>query len=187
MGSGQTMLTVAFFALVTVAVMKANKMIIDSESSYYEQAAVEEGSNFANALLSEIVTKKFDSRVRYDYYQSTWEFDPPSAMGAGASARNRINPVVNSKVVPDAAPYKSIKGSSATYDFDDVDDYNGYERTVDSQDIKGFHITAAVYYVTKNDPNAPAFSQTYFKRIDVSVDHPLYLKRKITVSAIAAY
>jgi hypothetical protein len=190
MGSGQTMLTIAFFVLVTVVVMNANKMLIDSELSYYEQGALEEGSNFANALLSEIVTKKFDSQMNSypsSYYIPTNMFDAPSSMGAGAAAINRINPTVGGKLVPDVAPYKSIKGSDATYDFDDVDDYNNYERTVNSQDIIGLHLVVKVYYVRKSNTAVAATSQTYYKRIDVTVDHPRYLQRKITVSAIASY
>lgn len=188
MGSGQTMLTAAFFVLVTVAVLNANRMVIDSQETYYEQVALEQGTGFANALLQEMVTKKFDSQANYDYgYQPTSSFD--IAMGAGAAAVNRINPVVNGQVVPDFEPYKSIKGSSATYDFDDVDDYNGYERTVNSVDIKGFHLKVAVYYVYKSAPDValPYGTRSYFKRIDVTIDHPVYLQRKITVSGLDSY
>jgi hypothetical protein len=145
--------------------------------------------------LQEILTKKFDSKVDYDTYQKPptggyywwngvqywWSgFDGPASLGPGQVARDRIVPW------PDVAPYKSIKGTDGNY-YDDVDDYNGYERTANSQDIPGFHLQVKVYYVTKANPEVNANYQSYYKRIDVSVDHPVYLQRKITVSGLAAY
>ena len=180
MGSGQTMLTAAFFVLVTVAVMNANRMVIDSQATYYEQVALEQGTGFANSLLQEILTKKFDSQANYSTYMHTWEFDGPSSLGPSTAARNRISPW------PDVEPYKTVQGTNGNY-YDDVDDYNGYERTVNSVDIKGFHLKVSVYYVSKSAPDVAYWTSTYFKRIDVSVDHPVYLQQKITVSGLAAY
>ncbi|MCX6136682.1 MAG: hypothetical protein NTV54_04200 [Ignavibacteriales bacterium] len=180
MSSGQTMLSAAFFVLVTVAVLNANRMMIDSASSYYELVAVEQGTGAAGALLQEILTKKFDSQADYSHYQMPWEFDSPASLGPGAAAKAYINPW------PDVSPFKSIKGINGNF-YDDVDDYNGYERTVNTSDIKGYHLKVSVYYVTKGAPNTPYWTESYFKRVDVTIDHPVYLTRKITVSGMASY
>lgn len=200
--TGQTMISAAFFVMLTVAVLSANRMILESNKDYIQAQAVEQATNFANALISEILTKKFDSQVTLDVngvptspygasYLSahSWtlpatptSFDPPSAMGTSAATKEYAMP----GGAPDVAPYKSIRGDSPSY-YDDVDDYHTYERTANASDIAGYHLTVSVYYVQKTSPDVASSTQTYYKRIDVTVDHPLYLPKKLTFSAIAAY
>jgi hypothetical protein len=177
------MISAAFFVMLTLAVLSANKMIIESNKDYIEAQAVEQATNFANALISEILTKKFDSRVIDPlHYYNTSEFDAPSAMGTSAATSNYVMPGGN----PDVAPFKSIRGDSPSY-FDDVDDYHGYQRTANSSDISGYLLKVSVYYVKKSSPDAASSTQTKYKRIDVTVEHPLYLPHKLTFSAIATY
>ena len=61
MSLGQTMISAAFFVLLTLAVLSANTMILENTKYYLQEEAIEQASNFGNALLSEILTKKFDS------------------------------------------------------------------------------------------------------------------------------
>ena len=204
MSLGQTMISAAFFVLLTVAVLSANKLILENTKYYLQEEAIEQASNFANALIGEILTKKFDSQVTLDgtgkitgpYNSSNlpWPTGTSSShsaslfdasLGANATAESNVMPGGN----PDVAPYKSIPGSG-TYCFDDVDDYNNYERTANTSDISGYHLKVKVYYISKNNPNVPIVAyggQTYYKRIDVTVDHPLYLPNKLTFSATATY
>ncbi len=184
--TGQTMISAAFFVMLTVAVLSANRMVIESNKDYIQAQAVEQATNFANALISEILTKKFDAAVNYTYYQSSSEFEPPSSLGPSPNAHNYVNPGGAADVASTTVTYKSIPGAAADR-FDDIDDYNGYERTADATDIKGYHLKVNVYYVSKSSPNAASSTQTKYKRIDVTVDHPLYLPNKLTFSAIATY
>jgi hypothetical protein len=208
MSLGQTMISAAFFVLLTLAVLSANKMILENTKYYLQEEAIEQGSNFANALIAEILTKKFDSRVTLDgsgkvtgpYNSSNlpWPlgtsystraslFDDPTAMGTSAGTENNVMPGGN----PDTAVYRSIRGDSPSW-FDDVDDYKGYVRTANSADISGYRLTVNVYYVNKVIVNGSlsivtASFQTYYKEIDVSVTHPIYLTKPLTFSAIATY
>jgi len=197
MSLGQTMISAAFFVLLTLAVLSANKMILENTKYYLQEEAIEQASNFANALISEILTKKFDSKVTYDAFGNVtgpynssnlpWPtiptlFDAPVNMGTSAATENNVMPGGN----PDVVPYKSIRGDSPSW-FDDVDDYKGYVRTANSADISGYRLTVNVYYVSKSDPSTATSHQTYYKRIDVSVTHPIYLKNPLTFSAIATY
>jgi hypothetical protein len=203
MSLGQTMISAAFFVLLTMAVLSANKMILENTKYYLQEEAIEQASNFANALIGEILTKKFDSQVTrdawgnvtgpYNQYNMPWPngtwsgnsptlFDPPSALGTSPATENNVMPGGN----PDVAPYKSIRGDSPSW-FDDVDDYKGYVRTANSADISGYTLTVNVYYVTKSNPSTAASFQTFYKRIDVTVTHPIYLTKALTFSAIATY
>ena len=176
MGSGQTMLTAAFFVLVTISVMSANRMILDNMTDVCQQEAIEQGSAFAKALVSEILTKRFDSKSHYQFYQGVGSFDLPSAMGPGTAIP-----------VPDVVPYKSLDSTLFPYQYNDVDDYNGYERSADSQEILGFRLKVSVYYVNKATPDIKANTQTYYKRIDVTVTQPQFIKNGIKFSALACY
>ncbi len=100
--------------------------------------------------------------------QPFFDFD----MGPTFTARENVMPAGN----PDVAPYKSVRGDSPNW-FDDVGDYNGYVRTANSADISGYTLKVKVYYVSKNDPDSPSGVQTYYKRIDVNVTHPIYLTK----------
>jgi len=110
------------FCVVTLAILSANKMILENTKYYLEEETIEQASNFGNALIAEILTKKFDSKVTTDgscnitgpYNSSNlpWPviptlFDPPSDMGTSAATENNVMPGGN----PDVVAYKSIQGS----------------------------------------------------------------------------
>jgi hypothetical protein len=181
MGMGQTMLTSAFLVLLTVAVMNANKMIVDRDINYYEQEAFKQAGVLANSLLDEIVRKKYDDAADTSgTYQSRSAFN--TAMGPGATAKNYVNP----SGAPDTFPFKSIRGDGPNY-FDDVDDYHGYIRSADAGNINGFILKVEVYYVSPSNVNYKTSTQQYLKRINVTVSHPIYLKTELTFNRIVSY
>lgn len=181
MGMGQTMLTSAFLVLITIAVMNANKMIVDRDINFYEQEALKQAGVLANSLLDEIVRKKFDHVADTSgAYQPRGDFN--SAMGAGATARNNVNP----GGAADTFPYRSVRGDSPDY-FDDVDDYKDYIRSANAGIITGFILTVDVYYVDPAFPNIQVGTQQYLKKIDVTVSHPTYLKKNLLFSRIVSY
>jgi len=202
------MISTAFFALLTMAVLTANRMIIEGNRGTLKLVAVEGATNLANALLTEVLTKKFDSQVTTSDGSGTgtvtgpyvhtvtssgqvawpWpaiptKFDPPASMGAAAAASDYVNP----GGAADVSPFKSIKATSGNY-FDDVDDYNGYKRSASSGSITGYILTVSVYYVKISAGKiTTASNQTYYKEIDVTVSNTLYLPKSLTFSAIATY
>lgn len=182
MGMGQTMLTSAFLVLLTIAVMNANRMIVDRDVNYYEQEAFKQAGILANSLLDEIVRKKYagEADTSLSYYQPRTDFI--SALGPGAAAANYVNPAG----APDTFPYRSVRGDSPSY-FDDVDDYKGYIRSADAGNITGFILTVNVVYVSPINPSFVTSTQQYLKRIDVTVSHPVYLKNNLTFNRIVSY
>jgi hypothetical protein len=119
------------------------------------------------------------------YHLDSFDYGKPSDF------ESQMGPPFSISPWPDVAPYKSIPSGHGQYN--DVGDYNGYERIANSSDISGYHLKVAVYYVSLSyanpDTAVQIYSavQTYFKRIDVTVDHPIYLPRILTFSAIATY
>lgn len=181
MGMGQTMLTSAFLVLLTIAVMNANKMIVDRDFNYYEQEALKHAGVLANNLLDEIVRKKYAGEADTSgIYQLRSAFT--SALGPSATASNYVNP----GGAPDTFPFKSVRGDNSSY-FDDVDDYKGYVRSVNTDNITGFILTVNVFYVNPSFPNLTTSTQQYLKRIDVTVSHPTYLKNNLLFNRIVSY
>jgi len=201
------MISTAFFVLLTLAVLTANKMIIERSKGALQLEAVEGATNLANDLITEILTKKFDSQVTTSDGSGTGTVTGPYVHTAGSGqvgwpwpsipakfdAYNNLGPsgssadYVNPGGAPDVAPFKSIKSTGSSY-FDDVDDYKGYTRSASSGSITGYLLTVDVYYVNKSGSSiTTATNQTYFKKIDVSVTNTLYLPKPLVFSAIATY
>ncbi len=190
MGLGQTMLTTAFLVLLTIAAMNANRMIVDRDSNYYEQEAYRQSAKLANALLAEIVTKKFDEQVDTSAsgYLAASSFTTPGNLGpdpiystfwfftyiSGYEQNNVPLPDVVSN--PNVLNYRSMNPGQNYYD--DVDDYNGYTRIAQSGSLTGFNLSVQVYYVNKSNLNVNAGTRTYFKKIVVSVTNPTYFPKK---------
>lgn len=165
------MLSGGCLVLLVVAVLNANRIIVDNDQRMYEAEAYDLAATFARELFAEAAGKKFDKNMNPSLYQSQSEWASTGYLGPDGE---------NFTPWPDLWPYKSI----GTYD--DVDDYNGYQRTVDTDRIIGFKLTSQVYYVTKTDPNTISAYQTDYKRLDVTVEHPSYLK-PIKFSTIVSY
>ncbi|MFQ5800071.1 MAG: hypothetical protein ACE5H0_15450 [Bacteroidota bacterium] len=172
MNMGQTMLTLAALVLVSIAVLNANRMIVDSDQEMYEGEALDLAVSYAEGILEEIATKRFDENALDSTYQDPSEFTSASALGPESA--ESFTPW------PDVAPWNSISM------FDDVDDYDGYDRTVDSERLRGFKLTAKVYYVTETNLDQESSVQTYLKRVEVNVEHPSYLE-KATFATVLTY
>jgi hypothetical protein len=71
----------------------------------------------------------------------------------------------------------------------DVDDYDGYSRTVKYNDFDTpFTATVAIYYVTSLTPDVPDFvNRLYLKRIVVTVLQPQYLSDTLRYKALSSY
>jgi hypothetical protein len=71
-------------------------------------------------------------------------------------------------------------------DFDDIDDFNGYTRTVDNLPSAVFDISCVVHYI--NPPNLESISstQTWHKKIMVTVSSP-FSQDTVKLSSIYSY
>ncbi len=186
MGLGQTMLTSMFLVLLSLAAISANRLILDRESSYYEEEAYKQSAILANALLQEIVRKKYDSGIDTSSwgYTSTTSFLLSTDLGPSWAAAAYVNP----GGAPDTFPYRSINDSSANLNFDDIDDYKGYKRSANAGPLTGFLLSVDVYYVRLSGSTyVKTSTRQYFKQIDVFVKNPKYLKDSLRYSTIASY
>jgi hypothetical protein len=68
------------------------------------------------------------------------------------------------------------RGFASERKFDDVDDYDGYRRLVNSPRAEGYVLVTAVDWVDESNPNAVSGTPTSYKRMVVSITSPYFPK-----------
>ena len=183
MNLGQTLLSAAALVLLSVMVINANRLIVQSGNDFMVAEATDEGTELAGSLIQEIESKMFDQADDGTGSQSLSYFNDPSYLGPSSGELTYVT-------LPDTSylgTFKAIKFcQSCDQGYNDVDDYNGYIRWVDTQGVKGFIITVSVYYVSDANPDVPSSTKTYFKRADITVTNP-YLPAPMHFNTIVPY
>jgi hypothetical protein len=174
MSLGQSMLTAAALIIITMVVISANRLILESQQDEFAGEAYNLASEMGNALIAEASKKKFDANATTIYYQNIWEFTSANGLGPNASEAALVS-------LPDRFPFKSIAN------YNDFDDYHLYWRIVDTPVIPGFVVKDSVVYVRPDELDERVNYPTYLKKMIVTVSHPLYLPRPLQFSTVMAY
>jgi hypothetical protein len=191
MNLGQTMITMGMFVLLVMSVISANRMLIQNAESGLQTEALTESATIANDLFSEAQSKQFDHLVD----EITWPngnqpqgtFSLPTESGWGP---------LSAFALPDSTYYGHPPRSATAPAYNSIEAYNGYTRFVDADTLNGIRIggyilTVRVFYVDPNNPDVAVGTQTFFKRIEVDVQHHPYLDflpdQKLTYSSLMSY
>jgi hypothetical protein len=178
------MITAGMLVLLTMSVISANRLLMEVNEATYEAEALTASATIASDLLDEILSKKFDKNANSDGNQNPTEFSdplggPPGEWGPeGPKERDKVRPL------PDTSSTGDFKSDKY---FDDVDDYIGYSRLVTMNSISGFLATVNVYYVDSSAPDVPLTVQSAYKKIVVTVTHPVYMPTPQVYTALASY
>lgn len=159
---GQSLITVLFFALLTLMFLNAISLLIKADHELMAVNAYKTATDLGQSLMAEILRRKFDElqsgAIQYDYNA----FTSPTSLGPDGAGE--------SITFPDKFPYKSIEK------YNDVDDYNGYRRLTDSTNgLAPFRDSVIVYYVQMTNPPAKYNGKWWTKRIEVWVTQDDYL------------
>jgi hypothetical protein len=174
MSLGQSMLTAAALIIITMVVISANRLILESQQDELAGEAYNLASEIGNALLMEASVKKYDASATNSYYQWITEFTGANSLGPNSSEAAAVP-------LPDRSPFKSIGA------YNDFDDYNRYWRIVDTPIITGFIVKDSVFYVRSDELDERTNYPTYLKKMIVIVEHPLYLPHPLQFSTVMAY
>ena len=181
MNLGQTLITTGMLVLLIMSVFSANRMLMEINQATYEAEATAASATIAADLIDEILTKKFDKFSDTTGTQDPSDFSPPTTGSVewGPSTSERL--AVGSYDTSSTNNYKS-----RMY-FNDADDYIGYVRPVTMNYISGFTATVQVYYISPFEPDVPLTYRSYYKKIDVAVQHPLYVPTPVIYTGLASY
>ena len=177
------------FALVLLASvsLSINRMLVEKTRVMLESEANETAISIAQTMLDEIMTKSYDAATApasgvhpkdggSKIYDST-AFTAAGSLGPNSTEAGNV-PLTEP---PDTATaYKSIQY------YNDADDYNNYTRKVYSSLLGTFTLVDTVYYVVEATPNVKSASQTFHKKVIVTVRHP-NMSSPLQLSDIAVY
>ncbi len=167
MGSSQTLLVLAALMILGMISISANKKMLNTGDTVLNSEAVITGTAVGQAEIEQITVKRFDQNL-----------PPPKSTD-------------NVDVLTSPADLGPDPGEDPTNaaTFNDIDDYNGYVDSVMTPRFGYYRRTCSVYYVTADDPDQDAGTQTFIKRIDVQVYNP-YMNtpnHEITLSKLVSY
>lgn len=160
------MISIATLVALTIMVVTSQRYLIEGQKQAVSSECFDLAANGADALLAEIGRKQFDANTTYSYYQPTTDFTGAGSLGPNAAELSPVTPW------PDVFPFKSISA------FNDVDDYNNYQRTL-TPDLLGSNapisLSVTVYYVSSTNDTSKVSYQTYLKRVVVTAQQSTYL------------
>jgi hypothetical protein len=184
MNLGQTMITMGMFILLVMSVISANRMLMQNAETALETEALTESATLANDLFAEAQSKKFDANVSAsdEGNLTQGDFSAPTASGWGPLSVFSL---------PDSSYYGHTPRSVTSIAYGSIEAYNGYTRYVGADTnngirIGGYQLIVRVFYVNPSNPDVKVNYQTFFKRIEVDVEHPQYLS-KLTYSSLMSY
>lgn len=185
MSLGQSILAAAALIMLTILVISANRMIVQSQEDEYKAIAVNEASEIANAIINEALSKQYDANSSTSSYQSASVFTDASSLGPNSTESSNV-PTPDTSLIPYSSSFRSIKY------YNDFDDYHLYERKVNTRTLIGYVAKCKVTYVRSDNFNLPTTTKGFFKRIVVTVEQSVYLPPingvpQISFSAVKTY
>jgi len=165
MGTGQMLLVLVALTILAGVTISANKLVLNQADVVQGSEAMITGTAIGQAMVEKITVKYFDQKMLPPLFT-----DEPDSLTPA------------SKLGPDP-------GETVDTTFNDVNDYNGYKDSVNTPRLGYFVRTCRVYYVSENSPDVNAGTQTFLKKIEVTVRNP-YLGTPgdtVVVSKIVSY
>lgn len=169
--SSHMMFVVGAFAILSLITLSVNSIIVESTTVMLDTEASITGISIAQAMIDEIQSKEYDTQTVSARVYNTANLTPTNLLGTEAG---------ESISTPDVLPYQS-----ATV-FNDIDDYNGYRRTVSTARLDNFAVTDSIYYVMESNLNLKSSTQTYYKKMVVTVAHPS-MKVPVVLADVVVY
>ena len=157
----QILMVVGAFMLLSLLTISVNKSIIDRTNATYESESVIASSTLAQALLQEVTLRAFDQNTRFAAVASPTGLTSVASLGK----EGEVYPL-----------------------FNDLDDYKGFTR-YDTARIGIFRSSVDVQYANPSSPNDSSTTQTFYKKITVSVitKDSTKMSYPVTLSTVVTY
>jgi hypothetical protein len=153
----ESFLTIGALLLFSLVSLNFNSTVLSNTTVEVENKVYLTAFSLADDLIEEIKQKAFDAAT----------LDFPTTDPSTLTASNNLG-----------------HGWWETYpDYNDIDDFNGFVQSVSAPHAEGYEITCVVQYVDGDDPDQIVSTQTFYKKVTVTVDSP-YLRNPIQLSHI---
>jgi len=157
MNTGQSLLSIGALLMFSLVSLNFNSSVLQNTTVEVENKVYLTGFSLADDLLEEVKQKAFDA--------ATVNF--PTTNPASLTAPNSLG-----------------HSSSEVYpNFNDIDDFNGFSRGVSAPHAENYEVSCVVQYVDGDDPDVVVNTQTFYKKVTVTVTSP-YLRNPVKLSQI---
>jgi len=152
-------LTIGAMALLALVSLRFNATLLENRTTEIENKIYLTAFSLADDLIEEIKQKAFD--------EQTVEWRAITA----------------DKLTPFGSFGPIDLNENSVLDFDDIDDYHGYQKSVSLPHVENYSVMSTVDYVSATDPDVTSSTQSFFKRITVRVTSP-YLSHPVRLSFV---
>lgn len=168
MNSGQSFLVIGAFIVLSTLTLDVNATLVNTSSTGLEMEATLDAVSIGQTLMDEILNRDFDQNtVGGIRLYSTSDMTPSYALGVDGSE----------SIVGDHGVDTSTTGNfESKTKFNDVDDYQGYQRKAWNPRFGWFNMSTSVCYVDEDNPNNGPTHRSFYKRITITVTHPNLVK-----------
>jgi len=173
MHTGQMLTVLGALALLSLVSLSVNTMIVGKTTMMLDAEAQLNAVSIAQTMIDEIMTKTYDAATAASKVYNATDFTAPGGLGCSGTENSAVPQ-------PDKFPYKSVPG------YNDVDDYHKYTRIAFTPRMGNFTVVDSVFYVLEENPNKPSSTQTFFKKVVVTVRHP-NMTSPLQLSDVAVY
>jgi hypothetical protein len=168
------MLTVlGALALLSLVSLSINTMIVGKTTTMLDAEGQLNAISIAQSMIDEVMQKSFDAATVSAKVFDASDFNAVGSLGCSPSEASVVSQ-------PDTYPFKSVNG------YNDVDDYHRYRRIVSTPRMGNFDVRDSVCYAVEANPDQKASTQTFFKRVTVTIRHP-NMASPLTLSDVAVY
>jgi hypothetical protein len=157
MSGSSSFLSLGALLLLSLVSLRFNSAVLENSTIETENKVYLTAFSLANDLIEEIKSKAFDAATVNFPTTDPSDLTPANSLG---HASNEVYP-----------------------NFNDIDDFDRYERTVDAPHAENYHVTCVVFYVSEYNPDYMVMTQTFYKRVEVTVTSP-YMKKAIKLSSV---
>ncbi len=157
MNSNQSLFSLGALLLFSLISMRFNSTLLENSTVETENKVYLTAFSLADDLIEEIKQKAFDA--------ATVKF-----------------PTTNPE---DLTPADGLGPWSGEYypNYNDIDDFNGYIRPVSAPHAENYSVICEVCYVDADNPDQKVMTQTFYKRVRVTITSP-YMRSPIVLSMI---
>lgn len=165
------MLTIGSILLFGMFLSTSNKLMTGNSQIAAQNEYYIAGLSLAQSIIDEAKTKEFDQNTVGKIVSSITGLTTVGSLGRDGGAEA----VPSRDTLSSRAPYSATnKGYFSAARFNDVDDYNGYTRIVNTPRAENYQVRVTVNYASETSPDALKASRTFCKTMTVKVTSPFF-------------
>jgi len=157
MNSGQSLLSIGALLMFSLVSINFNSSVLQNTTVEVENKVYLTAFSLADDLIEEVKQKAFDAATLNFPTTNPSSLTPPNNLGPG-----------NFEEYPN---------------YNDIDDFHQYERGVSAPHAENYLVSCIVQYVDGENPDKVVGTQTFYKKVTVTVTNP-YLRSPVQLSQI---